>query len=205
MQHDGDPAEGIRILRNGYEEDRLASNRRHGTLRDDFPYLIDDVRARMDVRDGRADLTLTVEVDIRNPVPDWGMGMSIDTPLGTRLYEATTWDTNVSLPNVKGKHVLTMTFPDVRIGTGKYLVNVGLGDRTGRNFDQAPAAVSFDTRPGRDRPRHPAPVADRHRRVVATHFLRACSRDPARTLPGRRCRPASTGDSSPISSPGMPG
>ena len=148
VQHDGDPAEGIRILRNGYEEDRVASNLRHGTRREDFPYLIDDVRAAMVEREGRTDLTLTVEVDIRKPVPNWGMGMSIDTPLGTRLYEATTWDTDVELPNVKGKHVLTMTFPDVRIGTGKYLVNVGLGDRTGRNFDQAPAAVSFDTPTG---------------------------------------------------------
>lgn len=148
VQHDGDPAEGIRILRDGYEEDRVASNLRHGTLRQDLPYLIDDVRAAMVEREGGTDLRLTVAVDIRNPVPDWGMGMSIDTPLGTRLYEATTWDTDVTLPNVIGKHVLTMTFPDIRIGTGKYLVNVGLGDHTGRNFDQRPAAVSFDTPTG---------------------------------------------------------
>ncbi|MBM7504146.1 ABC transporter ATP-binding protein [Agromyces aurantiacus] len=144
IQHDGDTAEGLRVLRAGYEEDRRVAATIAADGRAEYPYMFNSVDSRTTVADGRIDVDIDVDVEIIEPLPGWGIGISIETPLGLRLFEVTTFDLGSELPTERGSHRLTITLPDVRLGTGKYIVNLGLGDRTGRNFDQAPGATSFD-------------------------------------------------------------
>ena len=144
IQHNGDTAEGLRILRDGYEADRrvAAVVRAGGEIT--YPYMFRSIDSRSTVADGRVDVEVDVEIECFEPVHGWGLGFSIETPLGLRLYEVTTFDLKPELPMGRGVHRLTVTLPDLRLGPGKYLLNLGLGDETGRNFDQAPSATSFN-------------------------------------------------------------
>ncbi len=144
IRHDGDTAEGLRILRAGYEEDRkvAAVNSARGGA--SHPYLFRSVACESVVEDGRVDVEVDIEIECVDPVPGWGLGFSIETPLGLRLYEVTTFDLETKLPTTRGVHRLVLRLPDLRVGPGKYVLNLGLGDETGRNFDQAPSAASFD-------------------------------------------------------------
>lgn len=143
VQHDGDPAEGIRILRDGYETDRKAAPH----FPENGPYRFESVVAETHLTEGGVDVEVHVRVEIRDPQPDWGIGLSIDTPLGATLYAITTFDMDVQLPNTRGIHDVTFTFPNVSAGAGKYIFNFGLGNKSGKNWDQAPAVASFDMPP----------------------------------------------------------
>ncbi len=147
IRHDGDTAEGLRILRDGYEEDRkvaAVSSARGGAS---HPYMFRSITSDSVIEDGRVDVTVDIEVECIDPVPGWGIGFSIETPLGLRLYEVTTFDLETKLPMSRGIHRMTLRLPDLRVGPGKYVLNLGLGDETGRNFDQAPSAASFNVPP----------------------------------------------------------
>jgi ABC-2 type transport system ATP-binding protein len=147
IQHDGDPAAGIRILRDGYEAERQSALG-HGERRRRLGYEIASFEVDVTMLGDTARLHARLGVDINDPTPDWGVGFSIETPLGMRLYNMTTFDT-ISLPNTPGRHELEFDIPDVRLGPGQYLINIGLGNKAGTNFDLATPAGTFDI-PGDD-------------------------------------------------------
>jgi ABC-2 type transport system ATP-binding protein len=105
-----------------------------------------DVESSFD--DGTTRLVARLGVDVNESVPDWGVGFSIETALGMRLYNMTTFD-ELTLPTQTGRHELVFTIPDLRLGPGQYLINVGLGDRSGKNYDLATPAGTFQV-PGDD-------------------------------------------------------
>ncbi|ERK73324.1 ABC transporter, ATP-binding protein [Leifsonia aquatica ATCC 14665] len=148
IQHDGTPGEGIRILREGYEDERKAllvnadGTRRRLAL-EVGSFEVETVPESQGVR-----LVARLGVDVNEPVKDWGVGFSIESPLGMRLYNMTTFD-EMTLPTSVGRHELVFTLPDVRLGPGQYLINVGLGDKAGRNYDLATPAGTFEV-PGED-------------------------------------------------------
>jgi ABC-2 type transport system ATP-binding protein len=148
VQHDGDPGEGIRILRDGYEVERRALLKNPDGSRRKLAYEIGSFDVETEIRSDSALLTARLGVDINEPTPDWGVGFSIENPLGMRLYNMTTFD-GPPLPNTPGRHELVFEVPDVRLGPGKYLINIGLGNKAGKNFDLATPAGTFDI-PGDD-------------------------------------------------------
>ncbi|HEV7567565.1 MAG TPA: ABC transporter ATP-binding protein [Microbacteriaceae bacterium] len=150
VTHDGDPSEGIRILRDGYEADRklTAELDRNGDRRTP-DYEILDVSVETTSIGDQVDIIVTLAVDIHKQTTDWGVGFSIDNTLGLRLYNMTTFGLDSALPNTLGRHEVTFTLRDVRLGFGKYLVNIGLGNAEGVNFDLRMSAASFDM-PGED-------------------------------------------------------
>lgn len=148
VQHDGDPGEGIRILRDGYEDERRALLKNPDGSRRKLAYEIASFDVETTMRGDTAHLVARLGVDINQPTPDWGVGLSIETPLGMRLYNMTTFE-EITLPNSVGRHDLVFDIPDIRLGPGKYLVNIGLGNKAGKNFDLATPAGTFDI-PGDD-------------------------------------------------------
>lgn len=141
--HNGDPAAGIRILRDGYEEERQAAVSVSGTS---LAYEVAgfDVQALPSKTSDGVDLLARLKVQINHPTPHWGVGFSIENTLGLRLFNMTTFESFPSLPNEEGEHELEFSIPDVRLGPGKYLVNIGLGNASGENFDLRTPAGSFD-------------------------------------------------------------
>lgn len=148
IRHDGDPGDGIRILRAGYDEDRRAALVNPDGSREKLAYEIGSFDVDVTMNGDSANLTAHLGVDINDPTPDWGVGFSIETPLGLRLYNMTTFEV-LTLPNTVGRHDLTFEIPDIRLSPGKYLVNIGLGNKAGRNFDLKTPAGTFDI-PGSD-------------------------------------------------------
>ncbi len=144
--HDGDPSKGLRMLRDLYEADRTAHMTPDETDGDD-PYSIEDVTVTSQPTSGGMDLEARIVVNIRAPRADWGIGFSIENTLGIKVFSMGTFDADIDLPNSVGRHEILVSLPDVRLGEGKYLVNVGLGSNNGQTFDRRPAAASFDMGP----------------------------------------------------------
>ena len=145
MIHDGDPAEGIRVLRDGYEEDRvthLKASPDAAAL--DKPLLLGEVTARTVVGADSTDVVVTATVDVTAAIPGWGVGVAIDTTLGMRLYAMNTFTMGTTFPITPGRHVIEVTLADIRLGAGKYLISVGLGLPDGETIDRRGSAAAFD-------------------------------------------------------------
>lgn len=143
--HDGDPAQGIRVLRDGYEAVRLADLQT--ALETEPPatrLAIDEVTAHTVVGDDGTDVIVQVTVDVQESMPGWGMGIAIETTLGMRIYSSDTFSLQRQLPTTLGRHVVQITLPDIRLGSGKYLVSVGLALATKETVDRRPNAAAFD-------------------------------------------------------------
>jgi ABC-2 type transport system ATP-binding protein len=144
VMHDGDPTEGIRILRDGYDAEAHRVDAASSSHDRSVPYTLASVKAHTERAKGRFDLTVDIGVDVHQPQPHWGIGLSIENTLGMNLYGMTTFPMDVELPNTIGHHSIRLAFPDVRVGTGKYLINVGLGDSAGTTYDRRSGITSFD-------------------------------------------------------------
>ncbi|SMQ60573.1 ABC-2 type transport system ATP-binding protein [Agreia sp. VKM Ac-1783] len=142
--HDGDPAKGIQVLRDGYDADRQKQldEERLLALRSDT-YSIVSMDARAVSVDGGTDIEAEIVVDVVNPQPDWGIGFSISNPLGMQLFDMTTFDLP-PLPNTVGRHTINFRIPNAGLGGGQYLVNAGLGGSNGVNYDLMLAGASFE-------------------------------------------------------------
>ena len=149
VQHDGDPADGIRLLRNNYEQERLDALVTDSAGRRTAAYEVASFDVKTIDRGDSITLIADLGVDINRPTPNWGVGFSIENTLGLRLFNWTTFETKSPLPNVVGRQQLRFEVPDVRLGPGKYLVNIGLGNLAGENFDLKTPAGTFDIA-GRD-------------------------------------------------------
>jgi len=145
MIHDGDPAEGIRVLRDGYEEDRVNHIKAAPPEAYEAKRLtVGEVEARTVVGSDQTDVIVRTTVDVHEPTPGWGIGVAIDTPLGLRLYAMNTFTMGTDFPSTRGRHVVEVTLPDIRLGAGKYLISVGLGLPTGETIDRRGSAAAFD-------------------------------------------------------------
>lgn len=142
MIHDGAPARGIRILREGYEAE-LRSSLSDGDVRPTFAYEIVGFSANSELHNGRTRVVADLDVAVNTPKLDWGVGFSIENTLGLQLFNMTTFD-RIKLPNSVGYHRVRFAIDDVPLGPGKYLINIGLGSSNGENFDLKTPAGSFD-------------------------------------------------------------
>lgn len=148
VQYDGLPGEGIRVLREGYEDERKALLRNADGTKRKLALEIDSVDVKTVNVGSSVSLEAHLTVQINQVVERWGVGLNIDTALGLRLYQMTTFDQLV-LPETLGRHELTLTIHDLPLGPGQYSLNLGLGDITGKNYDLASPAANFQI-PGED-------------------------------------------------------
>lgn len=145
MIHDGDPAEGIRVLRDGYEADRMTDVQLAREAETQVSrLLISDVSTHTVIGDGSVDVVVVATVDVQEATPGWGMGIAIETTLGMRIYSSDTFALKHSLPTSVGRHTIQVVLPDVRLGAGKYLVSVGIALPSGETVDRRPNAAAFD-------------------------------------------------------------
>lgn len=144
MVHDGDPGEGLRILREGYDAARPKPTARERVGTTGPRCAIADVQTRTVTERGHLSLVIDVSYDVAERTDDLGIGISIDTTLGMRLYGMTTFPMNVQVPGTPGRHVAQFLLPDLRLGAGSYLLNVGIGNNAGVNFDRISGAASFE-------------------------------------------------------------
>ena len=142
VQHDGDPVTGLKVLRDGYDADRHFVSEFGDTP--DAPIQLLAATSRVVARDGHTDIDVDVEVHLADPGLPWQIGLSIESTLGVRLYGMTTGPLGVQLPDTAGTHVVRMTLPDIRVGIGRYVINIGLGDDGGTTYDRKSGITTFD-------------------------------------------------------------
>ncbi|TDW30689.1 ABC transporter ATP-binding protein [Cryobacterium psychrophilum] len=145
MIHDGDPAEGIRVLRDGYEADRMSDLQLAREVEPQASRIsIEDVTSHTVIGDGSVDVVVLVTVDVQEATPGWGMGIAIETTLGMRIYSSDTFALKHAMPTSIGRHTIQVVLPDVRLGAGKYLVSVGVALASRETVDRRPNAAAFD-------------------------------------------------------------
>lgn len=147
VQHDGDTAEGLRVLRAGFDRARQSASAGSPVV-GGLPRLL-DVTTHADLIDSTgvlragANLTIHVDIDLDRAPEGWMAGIAIETPLGQPIYRVNTDGLGVELPRTAGRHRISFLLPELSLGGGQYQVNVGLAAKDGTTFDRRRPATSF--------------------------------------------------------------
>ncbi|WP_353815371.1 ABC transporter ATP-binding protein [Agromyces sp. SYSU T00266] len=147
--HDGDTAEGLRVLRAGFDADREARLERQDAPTADEGVTIDRVDVRSDrllpngVIASASDLTVDIDFTVSSAPAGWIAGIAIETPLGQPVYRVNTEGLGVELPREAGTYSARFELPRNAFGGGQFLVNVGLVAPDGRPLDRRRPAASF--------------------------------------------------------------
>lgn len=129
VQYDGDTDVAIQKLRGIFDE-----NRRLTASASDGDQTIESVRvitaagtAAATVRPGD-DLAVEVAVSTATVLPEWVVGLTITTPFGQDVLTTSTKAIGGRKPAaLRGSTVVRFTLPDLRLGTGSYLVGATFG------------------------------------------------------------------------------
>lgn len=161
MIADGTPREALRVLREDFEETRLADLEKQ-RLANDLPpqprarfigFALDDGTheggsldlhspARLDVR---------FEIEVEDVVQGAQIELGLAMPNGPGFYNVTSTDLGHELELAPGNHAYTLRIPDLRLGDGEYVVQAVLRDGMGRDLHRVPEGASFrvlDLTPG---------------------------------------------------------
>jgi ABC-2 type transport system ATP-binding protein len=132
VTYDGPPAEGVRALREGFEsvkqqqvEQREAAGKAIATVTD---VKVSSSKAAKETIDFTAlsDITIDVSINSDGSVPDLNCELEIETPLGHRVFGATSQQLGLSILAKDKNPQVRFTLPKVSLGNGTYLVNVAL-------------------------------------------------------------------------------
>ena len=90
-----------------------------------------------------SDLVVSVDLHFPNPVHGWRCAIQIDTVLGTAVFGTTTTRLGVEPTVFAGSRRVHFRLRDLRMGTGKYFVNISVMDDAGRHLADARQVCSF--------------------------------------------------------------
>jgi ABC-2 type transport system ATP-binding protein len=138
--YDGSVGEGIRVLREGYERDRLEaqqeSAQRHNEPSEP-PVRIDRVtvtdtsnREIHGVIEPGTDLTITIHATLSQPV-EWVTGFTLATPLGQHVYRLNTDGLGITLPAEAGSYSVSFTLPKSNFSARRLVLSAGAIGPTG--------------------------------------------------------------------------
>ena len=135
--HDGDVGTGIRILRDGYERDRVEHE---AATTDHLASAVDILGVTVTTLEGVAlpagplrrgsDLALTVHAELRRST-GWVSGFSLQTPLGQGIYRLNTEGLGIDLPTVPGRYDIRFELPAVNFGVKRLVISAGATDAGG--------------------------------------------------------------------------
>lgn len=143
---DGSPQDGIRALRESFDADR----REHEEESVEQPVgriatvaVIDSSGAPASVvRPGDA-LRIAVGVELRETIEPWVLALSIETPRGQFVYGTTSTRLGVTLPGAAGHRQVEILLPELRLGTGQYVVRVRASAADGETIDLVTQGALF--------------------------------------------------------------
>ncbi len=149
--HDGDVGTGIRVLREGYERDRLAGEE-HASGEPARPAVeIDSVT--VSGIDGRplggaplprgTDLALTIHAHLHEPI-EWVTGFSLHSTLGQIVYRLNSEGLDLELPTVPGRYDVRFVIPSTNFGFNRLVVSAGATDGGGEPIVLLDPACTLD-------------------------------------------------------------
>lgn len=152
----GDPREAVTQFRDLLEERRIdnkaasvAAEIERGNEAAPAPKLRATARAFGSELNGTLNpgdkLTVEVKVEGNLALDDWTCGIQIDSTMGQAVLGTTTKRLNHTVQPITGACKLEFHFADVKLGQGKFFVNVSIMDRDGVHLYDAIQACSFNS------------------------------------------------------------
>jgi ABC-2 type transport system ATP-binding protein len=92
------------------------------------------------------DLVVTMTFEYPTMSPEWIAAIRMDSSDGTVVYGTRSDSLGVDLAPFQGRRTVRFVLRNVRLGSGKYFINVSMLDRAGRHLADWPQACSFDVR-----------------------------------------------------------
>ncbi|TYL52521.1 ABC transporter ATP-binding protein [Agromyces mariniharenae] len=136
--HDGAVGEGIRVLRDGYERDRIAGEEHESGARDrpavEINALTVTDAAGIPVA-GRTiergtDLSLTIHAEVLEPT-EWITGITMQSVLGHAVYRLNTEGLGIELPTTPGRYDVQFHVPSTNFGINRLVISAGATDGDG--------------------------------------------------------------------------
>jgi ABC-2 type transport system ATP-binding protein len=157
--HDGDVGEGIRVLREGYERDRVAAAAKEQESADAAAHVAGAVEIRsVDVAtaDGApvgdepiepgTPLTFTINAQVNKPV-DWITGFTLQSMMGQTVYYLNTKGLGLETPTTPGSYAISFTLPGVNFGRERLIISAGAETSAGVTIDNLQNAGHLDFAP----------------------------------------------------------
>ena len=132
--HNGDVGEGIRVLREGYERERLVAEQefaeRHHQISGQ-PITL--VRAHVEYIDGTAvdapvelgsDLRVVIRAVVHEPI-GWITGFTLATPLGQTVYRLNSEGLKLDLPSEPGMYDVSFSLAGTNFSSGRLVLSAG--------------------------------------------------------------------------------
>jgi ABC-2 type transport system ATP-binding protein len=156
--HDGDVLEGIAVLRDGYERDRIKAIKEPDSAPGDSatPIRLDKVvvtrpedKPLGTVPIARGDdLEISIYVTIPEDTSiDWVTGFTLANTMGHEIYRLNTEGLRLALPQQKGSYQIKFTIPSTNFAAGRLILSAGITTRDGRGIDQIQRAGQLDFAP----------------------------------------------------------
>ncbi|MFJ3391460.1 ABC transporter ATP-binding protein [Leifsonia aquatica] len=156
MIFDGEPAGGLRVLRFGFEQERLEYEHTHGAVIEPPAQIvgIDVASASVDeervIVKAASDLVLRYRYDLKTAHEPLVAGIAIETSTGQPVYGVNTKVLGIDIPATPGEHAVEFRFPNHTLGSGNYIVRGSLEERAGRSLFRLNPAATFEV----DEPQH---------------------------------------------------
>jgi ABC-2 type transport system ATP-binding protein len=99
--------------------------------------------APTDVVQSGDDVVIEAQLEVRERLEGWVVGVSIETVLGHLVFGTDTKALDITLPPVEGAATISIRLPRFAIGAGDYAVNIGVRDSSGRHVDRVSRACPF--------------------------------------------------------------
>ena len=147
--HEGPAVESFAVLRALYAERSAAPGAgvtEGSRLRSQAEIRL--VNSEVVERGGVSSLSISLDIELKELLPDWGIEVSVDTAKGLRLFTFDSRSTSIALPNTPGLHRVTLSFAQVPLGAGTYLVDVAATGAGGSVLDRKPGGSSFSITAG---------------------------------------------------------
>ncbi|NUT58685.1 MAG: ABC transporter ATP-binding protein [Agromyces sp.] len=149
--HDGGVGEGIRVLRDGYERDRLASeeseSREHRKPAVEITSVtVTDAAGRplggQPIERG-TDLTVTVHAEVLRET-EWITGFTLQSTLGHAVYRLNTEGLGIDLPTAPGRYDVRFSIPSTNFGINRLVISAGATDGGGEQIALLDPAGTLD-------------------------------------------------------------
>jgi ABC-2 type transport system ATP-binding protein len=137
--HDGAVGEGIRVLRDGYERDRLAGEE-SGPDQPHHPAVriasvtVTDAASRPVTGEPIArgtDLRVTIHAELLRPT-EWITGFTLQSTLGHVVYRLNTEGLGIELPTAPGRYDVQFSIPSTNFGVNRLVISAGATDGGGQ-------------------------------------------------------------------------
>ncbi|WP_139416731.1 ABC transporter ATP-binding protein [Agromyces laixinhei] len=149
--HDGDVGEGVRVLRDGYERDRLAS---HENDSGEPQRPIVEI-ASVSITDSAGDplpagpiergtgLVVTIHAEVLQPT-EWITGFTLQSTLGQAIYRLNTEGFGIELPTEPGRYDVQFSIPHTNFGISRLVLSAGATDGLGEPLALLESAGQLD-------------------------------------------------------------